>query len=294
VVDALFLNIVLGIAMGTLARVLLLRQDYRQYPSYPNGFLIQTWTGFIASALGAVALPALLTRNFIAVTFLAMAMQQFRGIRQMERTSLQDLETTEFVPRGAAYIDGIAKTFESRNYLAMLVGLITTSTAQLTRIPNDSVRMAAALALGFATFLVLTFVSRGKVVGDIASVSPVQIRFEGSDLYAGDIWLMNVGPARARDFIEREGIAVLVTPKRPEYEVAIANYGQRQAMAAEAARALGLRRYVTTRRDFEKGTVVVFLVPVKKDPDALVKAVELVPLLESSKKESSVMKVFVR
>ena len=117
--------------IGTLARISVLKQDYRQYPSYPNGYMIHIITAFIASALGAVAIPALLTKNFVAVTFLSLAIQQFRDIRKMERNSLQDLEETEYTYRGSAYIDGIAKTFEARNYFALIVSFMSALTIQL-------------------------------------------------------------------------------------------------------------------------------------------------------------------
>ena len=35
------------------------------------------------------------------------------------------LEENTLVPRGLDYIEGIAKVFESRNYLVMLVALVT-------------------------------------------------------------------------------------------------------------------------------------------------------------------------
>lgn len=79
-----------AIVVGTLARVLTIKEDYRQYPSYPNGYLTHLITGFVAAALGAVAIPALMTKNFVAVTFLTLAIQQFRDVRKTERDSLKD------------------------------------------------------------------------------------------------------------------------------------------------------------------------------------------------------------
>lgn len=84
--------IVTSVIAGSLARAFTLQEDYRQYPSYPNGYLIHLITGFIAAALGAVAIPAIMTKNFVAVTFLALAIQQFRDVRKMEFNSLQNLE----------------------------------------------------------------------------------------------------------------------------------------------------------------------------------------------------------
>ncbi|MCA5010925.1 YIEGIA domain-containing protein, partial [Clostridioides difficile] len=99
------------------------RIDTRQNPSYPTGGFINIVIGILASFLGAVAIPSLLNKEFTAVTFIALAIQHFRDVRKTEKESLEDLEKTEYSKRGAAYIDGIAKTYESRNYLSLLTSL---------------------------------------------------------------------------------------------------------------------------------------------------------------------------
>ncbi|MEG3070894.1 MAG: YIEGIA domain-containing protein [Candidatus Syntrophopropionicum ammoniitolerans] len=54
-----------GILAGTLSRIVLLRIDYRQYPGYPHSYISHLLLGFIASALGAVAIPAVIARNIL-------------------------------------------------------------------------------------------------------------------------------------------------------------------------------------------------------------------------------------
>ena len=90
--------LVSGIAAGSLARVLLLRADYRQYPSFPRGYVTHLVLGFIAAALGAVAVPALAKKEYTAVTFLALAAPQFREIRSMERDSLDSIDKPSLCP----------------------------------------------------------------------------------------------------------------------------------------------------------------------------------------------------
>ncbi|MBC7326372.1 MAG: YIEGIA domain-containing protein, partial [Moorella sp. (in: Bacteria)] len=53
-------TIVSGTLAGTVARLVMLRVDYRQYPGYPHGYVTHLSLGFIAAALGAVAVPAIL------------------------------------------------------------------------------------------------------------------------------------------------------------------------------------------------------------------------------------------
>ncbi|WP_338452776.1 YIEGIA domain-containing protein [Niallia oryzisoli] len=61
--------IVTSIIVGTLARILTIKEDFRQYLSYPNAYMIHLVTGFVAASIGAFAIPALMTKNFVAVTF---------------------------------------------------------------------------------------------------------------------------------------------------------------------------------------------------------------------------------
>ena len=73
-----FPSIAITAFFGGVLRLLMLRSDYRQYPTYPHGYISHLALGFVAASLGAVALPALLEEEFVAVTFLSLAAQQFR------------------------------------------------------------------------------------------------------------------------------------------------------------------------------------------------------------------------
>jgi len=103
----------------------MLRSDYRHYPTYPHGQLIHLALGFIAASLGAVAVPAIMKPDYTAVTFLVLAAQQFRDVRNMERENLSKLEETKLIRRGNDYIEGIARVFEARNYLVIFTAFLT-------------------------------------------------------------------------------------------------------------------------------------------------------------------------
>jgi hypothetical protein len=282
--------IITAIIIGTFARIITLKEDFRQYPSYPNGYLIHLITGFIASALGAVALPALLVKNFVAVTFLTIAIQQFRDVRKMEKESLTDLEETEFTFRGKAYIDGIAKTFEARNYFSLVVALVTSITIKLVPI-KGWVGISIGAAVGLIILFLLVRISKGKTIGDIAEVKEGNIEVIGSELYVDGMFVSNqLGSDEAQKMFKDEGMAIVIYPNKDIFRINLDNFGQRQAALFEATRSLGLKRYQFTRRDFENGRVVVALVPIKKDIDAFIEVVKKCPLLESVKKAESVMK----
>src|SRR5690606_37802134 len=118
--------ILIGVLVGTAFRLFMLKTDYRQYPTYLHGKIIHVALGFIAASLGAVAVPAIMEKEFTAVTFLTIAASQFREVRNMERNTLTEMDSFELVPRGKTYIEGIAIAFESRNYLVIFTSLLTT------------------------------------------------------------------------------------------------------------------------------------------------------------------------
>ncbi len=171
--------IITGIMMGTAARVITLVIDYRQNPSYPNGQFINIVTGFVASALGSVAIPAVIEKDFTAITFLALGIQHFRDIRKLERESLGKLEQTEYTKRGEAYIDGIAKTYEARNYISLLTYLVTVLVMKIAGIQNIFLSVLLGLAVGLISIYLMKWVTKGKTVGDICTVKPGKIEVEG-------------------------------------------------------------------------------------------------------------------
>ncbi|WP_079508966.1 YIEGIA domain-containing protein [Mesobacillus jeotgali] len=283
--------IVVAISTGTFARILTVKEDFRQYPSYPNGYLTNLVTGFVAAALGAVAIPALMTKNFIAVTFLTLAIQQFRDVRKAERESLKDLENAEYTSRGNAYIDGIAKTFEARNYFALIVSFSSALAMQLISSKIIAVNIASGIITGFIVLFILKRFSKGKTIGDIAKVEIGLIAIENDDLYVNGIYVTNLlGSENASSLFLQEGIAAVISPNEERFRITLDHIGQRQAALFEATRTLGLKRYHYTRKDFENGKVIITFVPILKDADRLIEAIKKTPLLESTKKNKDVLR----
>lgn len=295
--DALFLAVTVGLAAGTLARAALLRIDYRQYPTYPHAAFSHLTLGFIAAFLGAVAVPALAEKEFTAVTFLALAAQQFREIRTAERESLENLEVNELVSRGLDYIEGIAKVFEARNYVVMLVALAGSSVTLFVRrqLGPDStgpllVSVAAGVLASWAAYQLAIGRQREQVVRQVADVTPAPVHFNGPDLFIGDVHIMNVGLEEAREHIRKLALGLILAPRGAAAREILADRGQRQAILHDAVGAVGIRKDVSTpeftpliRRDLESGKVGLYLVPDEKDERALIEAVNRVPILESAR-----------
>lgn len=274
--------IISGITAGFITRIALLRVDYRQYPGYPHGFVTHLSLGFIAAALGSVAIPALLKPDFTAFTFLVLAAQQFREIRNMERQTLESLEETELVRRGKDYIEGIARTFEARNYLVMATAFITSLITQL-------LGAAAGAAGGFILILLSLLFKTGDNIGNICEVVPARLHFKETILHVDHIGIMSVGLKERREKIIKEGLGIILKPKNDDARATIHDMGQRLAIAHTAATILGTKKDIDLpeftpllRKDPDTGQVGFYLLPNEPDMEALIEAVKQAPVLESA------------
>lgn len=268
---------------GFLNRVVLLRSDYRQYPSYPHGHLTHLALGFIAASLGAVAVVAIAEPDYVAVTFLVLAAQQFREIRNMERETLSKLEETKIIPRGTDYIEGIARVFEARNYLVIFTALITGTVVQISSWPYA---LIAAPILIIASNKLMS----GKVIGDIAEIKEAKISFEGAMLKVEDVFMMNVGLPQTREKIIEEGMAVIIKPKDDNARLTLDSPGQRMAIIHDVTAILGSKVDInepelspSARKHVDKGYLAFYLVANEPDINYMIEIIKRVPVIESSK-----------
>lgn len=281
-VEPYTLGIIMGVLFGVLTRLSMLRTDYRQYPTYPHGKIIHISLGVIAAGLGAVAVPSLLDKDYTAITFLSLAAQQFRDVRNMERQSLLQLDKMELVPRGMSYIEGIAMAFEGRNYLVIFSSFMTT----LFTILGGTVW---GVISGAVSLLLANLYKKGKSISDIADVEVADVRMEGPDLYVGDIYIMNVGLADSQEIIREQGLGLLLKPKNLNSRAVLAHIGQRQAILHDCSIILGVYRDTgepslvpLAKLDKDSGTLAVFLLPQFKDVKRAMVAINRVPVLESA------------
>ena len=280
----------LGILVGTAARAVTLVVDYRQTPTYPDGQFIHLFAGFIAAALGAVAIPALLEKDYAAFTFLALAVQHFRDIRKMEQESLNNLELSGYARRGDAYIDGISKTYEARNYISMISSMIASSVVLLMEGLPRALAVITAAALGMLSVFLLKRFTRGKRVGDISIVRQGKIQIQGSNLFVDDVYVTGAaGSPVARELFLQQGLGVVITPKKEQFRVTLENAGQRQAILYEAASTLGVKTYQYVKRSVEQDKMVIALVPVDRDIGRMIAAIQNTPVLENSRKVRRIM-----
>mgnify|MGYP001482853316 CR=1 FL=1 len=276
------LPVSLGILFGFIGRVALLRTDYRQYPTQPHGSIIHLAMGIIAAALGSIAIPALLEGEFTAVTFLTLAAQQFREVRNMERETLSKIDEVELVSRGRVYIEGIAMVFEGRNYLVILIAFVTTLASQF-------VNWWVGVIVGIAGILFALYYKTGKKIAHIADIEPAEVLVEGENVTVNDIYIMNVGLKESLELISKQAIGIILKPKTVDSVVTLSNPGQRQAILHDLSVGLGIFRdsdkpslVPLSRRDLEDGRVAIFFLPQIKSMEQAVKVVAEVPVLENA------------
>ncbi len=281
-------TLVLGALAGFLARWYMLHRDYRQYPSYPQGWAIHLFLGFIGGLIGAVIVPALMERDFSAVSFLLLAATQFREVRNMERNTLTAMEATEMVGRGSGYIEGIARVFEARNYLAIWVALAAAVVSQLFD-PNRPLQIVGGFIVALCLAWVLNRLMQGSVIGEIAHVELAELGFDGPVLQVNGVHVMNVGLSDARRTWIEKGLGAVVRPKGPDAKATLGNIGQMQAIAHDVISMIGLYMDVgeqefvpVVSRERESGSLVMAIVPSEPDADAFLEAIRRVPVLEGS------------
>ncbi len=281
--DNYLIVIVCGIVAGFLARWITLRSDYRHYPTYPHGQLVHLAVGFIAASLGAVAVPAIMKPDFVAVTFLVLAAQQFRDIRNMERETLTRLEETKLIRRGTDYIEGIARVFEARNYLVIITALITSLVVYRWGWPF-------AFIAGPICIFLSTLLMSGQRLGDIAEVVPGKVHFQGSLLMVEDVIIMNVALPQTKEKILKEGMGVLIKPKNDDARLTLDAPGQRQAIIHDVVSILGSKVDIAepdlmplARKQVDKGYLGLFIVANEPDLDYLMEIIRKIPVLESAR-----------
>ncbi|WP_208587870.1 YIEGIA family protein [Gracilibacillus suaedae] len=274
--------ILFGIIIGTLARFIMLKTDYRQYPTYLHGKIIHLALGFIAASLGAVAVPALMEKEFTAVTFLTIAASQFREVRNMERETLTEMDSYELVPRGNTYIEGIAIAFESRNYLVIFTSLLATLTYLVWNI-------YVAIVVSVFCYLINRKYMSGSTLGEIVDIEHAPVSFDGAGLYVDNIYIMNIGLPQRQEEILKYGMGFVIKPKTFDVRSSIANLGQRQAILHDISVSLGVVRDSGTpalvpliKRDLDDGRIGVFILPQNQDLNQALKVLKSVPVLENA------------
>ena len=172
---------IVALLIGVLCRGLVLRVTDKQYPSRPQDYLEQIIISGLSASLGAIAFPALIDKEFSALTFFAVAIQQFQGLSQEERITIENIDNGEVVPKGAAYIEEISSTYESRSYISLFSSLVASVVyiycARAYKFGFLPCTILAAIGGVIVGFIFKRYLRRSSI-GDIADVVEAKINFD--------------------------------------------------------------------------------------------------------------------
>ncbi len=296
--DVLFRRaFIVSMIIGILARFIVLRINNKQYPSRPQDYLEQIIMSGLAASLGAIAFPALIDKEFSALTFFAVAIQQFQGVASQERITLKNIDENEIVPKGAAYIEEIASTYEVRSYISLFASLgASVVYIFLARRYNLGVLLCtiAATVVGVIIGLIFRRYLRRNSLGDIADVVEAKITFEESALLVNEVFITNIGLEDTKNKYIKDGLAIEIVPKNLGDFGIINDLGQREAILHNIYLHLGINKDVDepdivaiSKTDLNKNTVVIPFIPVLKDIELMKEVVKSTPIIEASKNKQS-------
>ena len=277
---------IVALLIGVLCRGLVLRVTDKQYPSRPQDYLEQIIISGLSASLGAIAFPALIDKEFSALTFFAVAIQQFQGLSQEERITIENIDNGEVVPKGAAYIEEISSTYESRSYISLFSSLVASVVyiycARAYKFGFLPCTILAAIGGVIVGFIFKRYLRRSSI-GDIADVVEAKINFDGPILKVNDVFIENIGLEDTRS-----------KPKNMKAYGVVSDLGQRQAVLHNLFIHFGINKDIdekdllaTTKINLDKNTVVIPYLPLVKDIDELIKVVKSTPILEVSKGKQS-------
>lgn len=297
----------IGIIIGIMTRLIMLNLDQNQYPTQPNVLISQLVLAFVASSLGALLVPALIERSYTSITFLSLAAEQFRQVRENRRDTLTELESKQLVKRGNAYIEEIAKTYEVRNYMCVISAFFTVGFYYLIISElkiSENIGLIVSTAFGIIFALILKKLIKRDTIGDIADVKFVDVTFENdSILKVGSLsGITNVGLKSEREKFLKHAIGIEIIPKNKNYINAsiIQDPGQRQTIAYNLYSKLGLYRQKNEpvftplpRRNPKNESLVIAYLPIEKNKESIIQVVKSTPIVSSAKGKNLALKNYI-
>lgn len=86
----------------------------------------------------------------------------------------------EYIQRGEAYIDCIAKTFESRNYICLITALLTVLAMKITFFSQTIYSELVGIAAGSLVIFLYYRFTKGKTIDHICTIQLGKIEVRGA------------------------------------------------------------------------------------------------------------------
>lgn len=292
--DALFRHaFITAMIIGTSCRFFVLRVQDKQYPSRPKDYIEQIIVAALAASLGAVALPALIDKEFSALTFLAVGIEQFQGLSLQEQITLKNIDNDDIIDKGYPYIDEIASTYEVRSYVSLFSSLIASLIYIYTaKNYNPGVLLCIVFSTigGIIVALIFRRLLRRKSVNDIADVYLAKISFDGPLLKVNDVVITNIGLKESRQKYLEKGLAIEIVPKDMESFGTLNDVGQQKSIIHNIYIHLGMDKDVDERdllafseTDLKKKSILIVMIPLLKDEIIFMQVAESTPILDTAK-----------
>ena len=296
--EALFRHsFLIAVILGTLSRFLVLRIKDRQYPTRPQDYIEQIIIAGLTSSLGAIALPALIDKEFAALTFLAIGIQQFQGISQQEKISLSNIDEDELVPKGDEYIQEISSTYEVRSYVSLFTALFSSIVYILiARRFGENIWICSSFAIltALITGLIFRRILRRNNINDIATIREAKLYFDGPIMKVDDIVMTNIGLKSTQQKFLKKGIALEIIPKNKHDFGVINDLGQRQAIIHNIFIHTGVDKDVdehdivsTSKANLNKNSIIIVFMPILNDMNLIKQVAGSTPILEVAKGKQS-------
>ena len=278
--EALFRHsFLVAVLLGTLCRLLVLRISDRQYPTRPQDYIEQIIMAGLTSALGGIALPALMDKEFSALTFLAVGIQQFQGLSKQEKITLNNIDEDELVPKGVTYIEEIASTYEVRSYVSLFAALCSSiGYILVAKRFGENILICTVIAAVLALIVGLIF---RRILNDVV--------------------ITNIGLKETREKFLKGGIALEVVPKDEKDFGVINDLGQRDAIIHNIFIHTGVDKDVdehdivsTSKVDLKTKSVLIVFMPILNDMNLIKQVVGSTPILEAAKGKQSNYKYLIK
>lgn len=292
--EALFRHsFLIAFLLGTICRLFVLRISDKQYPTRPQDYIEQIIMAGLTSALGAIALPALMDKEFSALTFLAVGIQQFQGLSKQEKITLNNIDEYELVPKGRAYIEEIASTYEVRSYVSLFAALCSSiGYILVAKRFGENIIICSSIATILAVIVGLVFrrILRRNSINDIADIKEAKIYFEGPIMKVNDVVITNIGLKNTRQKFLKDGIALEIIPKNKNNFGVINDLGQRDAIIHNIFIHMGIDKDVdehdivsTSKVNLKTNSVLIVFMPILNDIKLIKQVAGSTPILESAK-----------
>lgn len=296
--DALFRHAFFtAMIIGILCRFFVLTVKDKQYPSRPQDYLQQIIVAGLAASLGAIAMPALIDKEFSALTFLAVGIQQFQGLANQEKITLENIDYEDMVQKGEPYIDNISSSYEVRSYISLFSSLVASIVYIYIARKYDAnmlVCIISAAIGGGIVGLIFKIIIRRKSIKDIADIYLAKISFDGPILKVNDIYMDNIGLKDTQKRYLEKAIAIELVPKDLTAFGTLCDIGQQQAIMHNIYIHLGVDNdvdekdiYPIARMDFEKKSLLIIMMPLYKNEIIFMEMAGSAPILDTAKTKLS-------